>query len=364
MASNSPSRAEIAAWKEEIYEACSPLAQESPRMIFRQSDILDMDIIPNDHLETLLAVAQLLLDEKLFKAVHDTQGMGWKLRTVDEAKKYRSLSVEQEAVYSLIDEAGDEGIWSKTIKAKTNLHDSTFTSCIKHLSSKSMISEMKSVEHPTRKMYIKSSLSPSDRATGGPWYTDGELDEEFINQAMTVLFAYVSKRTFYRSKTVIREAHRSPKKVVTKMSPEQVRALRNEGLGPRGIEAGQVDERTAKRLAYESMLPMPAGYQGYPGLDELTLFVENGKFFSQTLTANDIQTLLDIMCFDDRIERVIAGSDGIAYKALRKSLLDEDERSSVLTEAPCGRCPVFDLCEEGGPVGPSNCEYFSDWLSM
>jgi DNA-directed RNA polymerase III subunit RPC6 len=99
----------------------------------------------------------------------------------------------------LIDEAGDEGIWSKTIKAKTNLHDSTFTSCIKHLSSKSMISEMKSVEHPTRKMYIKSSLSPSDRATGGPWYTDGELDEEFINQAMTVLYAYVSKRTFYRS---------------------------------------------------------------------------------------------------------------------------------------------------------------------
>jgi DNA-directed RNA polymerase III subunit RPC6 len=278
--------------------------------------------------------------------------------------RYRALTAEQEAVYSLIDEAGDEGIWSKTIKAKTNLHDSTFTGCIKHLSSKSMISEMKSVEHPTRKMYIKSSLSPSDRATGGPWYTDGELDEEFIETAMKLLFDYVKKRTFYHSKSAQKEAQRSPKRVIRKMTPEQVKAIRNEGLGPRGVEAGQVDEKKAKRIKYESMLPMPAGYQGYPTLDELTLFVENSNVFSQILTANDIQTLLDIMCYDDKIEKVIAGSEGITYKALRKSLLDEDERSSVLTEAPCGRCPVFDLCEEGGPVGPSNCEYFAEWLSM
>jgi DNA-directed RNA polymerase III subunit RPC6 len=99
-------------------------------------------------------------------------------------------------------------------------------------------------------------------------------------------------------------------------------------------------------------------------LDDCTLFVENSNVFSQILTANDIQTLLDIMCYDDRIERVLAGSEGFVYKSLRKSLLDEDERTSVLTEAPCGRCPVFDLCEEGGPVGPSNCEYFTEWLSM
>jgi DNA-directed RNA polymerase III subunit RPC6 len=278
--------------------------------------------------------------------------------------RYRALTAEQEAVYSLIDEAGDDGAWTKTIKLKTNLHDATFRSCIKHLESKSMISEMKSVEHPTRKMYIKSSLSPSDRATGGPWYTDGELDEEFIDMVMKILYDYIMKRTFYLSKSALKEAQRNPRKVVRKMAPEQIKALRDQGLGPRAVEPGQIDEKTARRIKYESLYPMPAGYQGYPTLNELTLFVENGQFFSQILTANDIQTLLDIMCYDDKIERVIAGSEGVAYKALRKSLLDEDERSSVLTEAPCGRCPVFDLCEEGGPVGPSNCEYFTEWLSM
>jgi DNA-directed RNA polymerase III subunit RPC6 len=278
--------------------------------------------------------------------------------------RYRSLTAEQEIVYSLIDEAGDEGIWSKTIKAKTNLHDTTFTQCIKHLTSKSMISEMKSVEHPTRKMYIKSSLSPSDRATGGPWYTDGELDEEFISNAMEVLFHYILRRTFYESKSARREAERNPKKVIRKMTPEQAKALRNDALGPRGVNAGDMDEKNARRIRYESMLPMPAGYQKYPTLDELTLFVENSNAFAQILTANDIQTLLDIMRYDDKIEKVVGGPAGVSYKALRKTLLDEDDRSSVLTEAPCGQCPVFDLCEEGGPVGPSNCEYFSDWLSM
>lgn len=272
--------------------------------------------------------------------------------------RYRGLTAEQEIVYAHIDEAGSEGAWSKTIKARTNLHDSVFRSAIKHLETKSMISDMKSVEHPTRKMYILSSLRPSERATGGPWYTDGELDEEFINTVIKVLFDYIRKRTFYESKQS--GSPKMPKKVHKKMTPEEIKAARNEGLGAREPD----DEVTLKRKRFESMLPMPAGYQGYPTLDELTLFVENAAIFSQTLGGSDIQQLLDIMCYDDRIDRVVNGAEGVSYRALRKGLKDEDERTSVVTEAPCGRCPVFDLCEEGGPVGPSNCEYFADWLAM
>ena len=32
------------------------------------------------------------------------------------------------------------------------------------------------------------------------------------------------------------------------------------------------------------------------------------------------------------------------------------------SEAPCGSCPVFDFCKEGGPVGPGGCEYYGEWL--
>ena len=81
------SRAEIAALKEEVYKACVPFAADDPKLIFRQSDIIDLDIIPNGNLQAVLDVTQSLLNEKLFKVVHDTLGMGWKLRTADEAKK-------------------------------------------------------------------------------------------------------------------------------------------------------------------------------------------------------------------------------------------------------------------------------------
>ena len=33
-----------------------------------------------------------------------------------------------------------------------------------------------------------------------------------------------------------------------------------------------------------------------------------------------------------------------------------------LSEVPCGRCPVFNLCEVGGPVSAENCVYFEEWL--
>lgn len=291
------------------------------------------------------------------------------------AARYRSLTPEQELVYGLIDEAGDDGIWTKTIKARSNLHDAVFRGAIKHLESKSMISDMKSVEHPMRKMYIKSSIRPSDRTTGGPWYSDGELDEEFISMMMDILYQHIKRKTFYHSSSAGGGPPLKKPKKVKKMSPEEARALRDKELGPlhEGKSSRPIpipedvvdDERAQHKRKYDRYLPMPAGYQAYPSLDELTAYVENGQFTSQTLSAGEVEQLLDIMCFDGRIERVVAGPSGVAYRALRTSLVAEDDRlRNVLTEAPCGRCPVFDLCEEGGPVGPSNCEYFTEWLEL
>lgn len=264
-------------------------------------------------------------------------------------------------VYALIDEAGSEGIWSKTIKARLNLHDAVFRAAIKHLESKNMISDMKSVEHPMRKLYIKSSIRPSDRSTGGSWYTDSELDEAFIDQLMDVLYKHIKSRSFYRSSS---GAQRKPNKRV-KMSAEDVKSERDKGLAKVKKEEQDDDEYVHKKRKYDSLWPMPAGYHGYPTLNELTAFIENSKITSTTLSATDIQQLLDILCYDDRIERIIAGPDGVAYRAVRKTLKEEEEEpGNGLTEAPCGRCPVFDLCAEGGPVGPSNCEYFVEWLGL
>lgn len=56
------------------------------------------------------------------------------------------------------------------------------------------------------------------------------------------------------------------------------------------------------------------------------------------------------------LEEIFYGSAHV-YRAVRQERV-------VLgwSEAPCGRCPVFDFCQEGGPVGPSGCEYYGEWL--
>ncbi|KAH8679918.1 RNA polymerase Rpc34 [Tricladium varicosporioides] len=350
---------DMTALKESLYLACVSTADDDPKLVFHQDTLKSFGIIPNNDINILLPVIQALVNDKLLKAVHDgTGGIGWRLRTEDEAKKFKSLTAEQEMVYGLIDEAEHEGIWTKTIKAKLKIHDTVMNKAIKHLESKNMIAEMKSVEHPTRKMWIKASLRPSERATGGPWYTDGELDEEFISQCMSVIYAHVKKKSFYVSASAMRK----PKKMINgkHMTSEQAKAARDKVLGKEEQERNNVKAEKMRR--YEAHFPMPVGYNDYPGLDEITQYVDRNEFTNQILTASEIQQLLDIMCYDDILEKVLGVGDGVGYRALRRTLLDEEDRGSVLSEAPCGRCPVFDLCEEGGPVGPSNCEYLTQWL--
>jgi DNA-directed RNA polymerase III subunit RPC6 len=51
------------------------------------------------------------------------------------------------------------------------------------------------------------------------------------------------------------------------------------------------------------------------------------------------------------------GSGGSVYRALR-----EETGTIGLTESPCGLCPSFEFCKEGGPVNPQECVYYGEWL--
>ena len=38
--------------------------------------------------------------------------------------------------------------------------------------------------------------------------------------------------------------------------------------------------------------------------------------------------------------------------------------SSAFTAVPCGVCPVFGECTQGGLVSPQTCEYMAEWLAF
>jgi len=84
------------------------------------------------------------------------------------------------------------GIWTKHLKAKTSLHQTVIDRCLKTLTQKRLIKRVQSVQHITRKIYMLEGLEPSISLTGGPWYTDNELDTEFIHNLTEACYKLIS----------------------------------------------------------------------------------------------------------------------------------------------------------------------------
>ena len=440
--------AKLAVLKETLYDEMQQ--HGSNERLYNQKDLIDLNIIPNDDVILLLRVVQRLCDDYLLVSTNDGRsGLAWRWRSKEDARKYvnsipslhasrtapplvfllrsyynanrlRPLSRyralpnnEAVMVYTLIDEASSDGIWSRTLKAKLKMHESVLKQCIKHLESKGYITDMKSVEHPNKKMYIRADLRPSERATGGAWYTDNNLDEAFITELEVVVFNFVKLKSAH-----FREGSRAPRKGVVKGEP---------GAGPKGKKraateisdeaggggpsangthaagtsasapttpaAGTPAPAPTRHAQHhprkDAFQPYPAGYMRYPTIREIAQFISDMQITNNTtLSESDVQQLVDVLVFDGLLEPVLVGRRQ-GYRATRIARQDPVARpqgakpgddaaadvpprpalgieplSNALVEAPCGRCPVFDLCEEGGPVNPTNCVYFQRWLGL
>ncbi|KAM0256946.1 hypothetical protein ACHAQJ_004647 [Trichoderma viride] len=381
---NDADSAKLAVLKELLYERC----REEGDM-FSQDDLLRMEVIPNRDLLLLARVVQSLSDDKLFITMREASGQVlWKWRDKQEAHKYKQCTTdEQVMVYSLIDDSGGDGIWTQTLQKRLNMHDSVLKNAIKQLQTKGLIAPFKNVEHPNKKMYIKASIRPSDRATGGPWYTDQDLDEAFIEDLQRVVFDFIKRQSSYHSthSGAARAAAQVPKKGVIKGGLGEANKGKKRDASEMEAKAVAPAAKVLKTPSSSSasrrepaLLPLPAGYMAYPTVRDIARLLSSSGITNNTiLSEGDVKKLVDVLVWDNLIEPIkVAGKVGYRVSRIAKQSVEswagrEDPSGrdggpelyiSPLAEAPCGRCPVFDLCEEGGPVGPSNCEYFKRWL--
>lgn len=250
------------------------------------------------------------------------------------------MGADEAMIYTYIENSGRDGLWTRTLKSKANIHQSVITRCIKALENKGLIKSVFNVKAPTQKVYMLTSLAPTEQMTGGPWYQEGELDEDFIRLMSELAHKYVVSRSFVEV-----QAKRVAKK--GKMSRAQASKERDQALG-------------TNHSSGMDLLPLPPGYQNYPKPPEVRKHLNSLNVSQVTLDDKATSTLLDVLCYDGKLEKVM---NGTAYKAVRSALIDGIQDNGF-TEAPCGRCPVFNLCEEGGPVSASNCEYFKKWLEI
>ncbi|WIA18894.1 hypothetical protein OEZ85_003566 [Tetradesmus obliquus] len=106
----------------------------------------------------------------------------------------KGLSAEELLVYQVIKQAGNTGVWTRDLKVRTNLAQPQVTKMLKALEGKSLIKSVKNVNNPSRKLYMLFELEPSREITGGAWYTDQQLDREFIEVLRETCFKLVERQ--------------------------------------------------------------------------------------------------------------------------------------------------------------------------
>ena len=234
-------------------------------------------------------------------------------------------------MFSYVESAGQEGIWTKAIKLRAGLHVSVVTKCIKTLETGKYIKQIKTIRFPNRKTYMLYDLNVSENVTGGPFYDkeNAEIDVDFVQVMAEWAERYIIGRSWYHTSI------------------------------PHSVNRNTKDPRAkVSRDRSNNMLPMPPGYTGYPTIAEITRDLNKSGLSNTLMKEAEMQQLIDILCWDGRIEKAWSGQ---GYRAVRQ--LDRSESDIGLAESPCGRCPNLDICHDDGPVNTKSCVYFPDWLA-
>ncbi len=222
--------------------------------------------------------------------------------------------------------ADNRGIWTKDLKTRTNLHQTVLNKVLKSLEvTKKLIKSVRNVKNPTRKVYMLIGLDPSTEITGGPWFSESELDVEFINELCRVCLRFIASKSF-------------------------------------STKPGHLKS---------------SGYAAYPSLSDVHDFILSSGITSTALGLEDVRMLLNRLVFDGEIERIVGVQGHVVSDALADGADEDDDDygdifvyraiqseslASSLASIPCGSCPVADLCSERAPISPANCEYYKQWL--
>ncbi|KAI0705529.1 RNA polymerase Rpc34 subunit-domain-containing protein [Earliella scabrosa] len=221
-------------------------------------------LIPDRDART--AALNFLLGTGLLKAMKDTKGvLSFRAVMKKELEVKKDMSGEEAMILSYIQAAKNEGIWTKHLKAKTELHQTVIDRCLKSLVQKQLIKSVKSVKYPTRKIYMLYHLDPSVEMTGGPWYTDNELDTEFIKLLCSACLRFIRDRS----------------------SPKQKNA------------------DTSSTSTNQQLYPISAA-PSYPTAQQILTFLSRSRITETQLTVDHVEQLLNVLVLDGDIERVPA----------------------------------------------------------
>ena len=213
------------------------------------------------------------------------------------------LNLDEDAVLKAIKVTAKNGLWHKHIRPKTQLHPSKIEKILKKLIDLKLIQTFKNIEYPSRLYYISAGFKPLESATGGPWFTDMELDTAFVEGLTDHIFKYLQIKT---------KSH-----------------------------------LTYTITSYAIILP---------SIDMIQNHVAHSGITSVDLSIADVRKLIRLLEYDGKVESVF--SDGL------ERFLVHSRYNGPKFNAPCSNCPVAEQCIPDGKINPLNCEYLDKWLSF
>ncbi|XP_073413544.1 DNA-directed RNA polymerase III subunit RPC6 isoform X2 [Dendrobates tinctorius] len=231
--------------------------------------------------------------------------------------KMKGSDNQEKLVYQIIEDAGNKGIWSRDIRYKSNLPLTEINKILKNMESKKLIKAVKSVAASKKKVYMLYNVQPDRSVTGGAWYSDQDFESEFVEVLNQQCFKFLQTKA---------EAARDSKQN-----------------------------------------PMIQRNSSFASSHEVWKYICELGISKVELSMEDIETILNTLIYDGKVEMtIIAAKEGTVgcvdgqmklYRAVNPII-----QPAGLVRTPCGLCPVFHDCHEGGEISPSNCIYMTEWL--
>eukprot|EP01083_Nonionella_stella_P077245 210822_1 len=262
--------------------------------------------------EVQLQMINLILKKGSVELLKDSQNKAmYRIIRQDIASKLKVCSQEERLVYNLIKETGNKGMWSRTIRMKSNIGGSNqITKILKNLMKRKLIKNVQTIAARNRKMYMLFDLDPARDVTGGAYYNGSDFDEKLVQNVYDSCQNYISSS---QDPVSLRE-------MIEYLNESRISS----------VPLSQVDVHL--------ML----------GTLEADSKIERAPQFYASNAAPEAES-------SDAID------DTVQYRAKK---FRYHKNSAGVTQIPCLACPVSKLCTPDGVVNPRSCPYMKKWLEM
>ncbi|KAI6208063.1 hypothetical protein M3Y96_00074900 [Aphelenchoides besseyi] len=205
---------------------------------------------------------------------------------------------EEKLVYELIEASENAGIWIRDIRAQSGLSDAQIRKVLKSFEQRKLVKSIKAVG-TTKKCYILYGVEADENLTGGTFYSDQQLDSQFVQTLIQVCI------------TLLQARHAE----AVEKWPNDLKAQ---------IEFSHVKADAVAKYIHER------GVSKVP------------------LSTADIESVLNTAMLDGKVEKRYDNS----YRAVSRPTFH-----SPLVSMPCFYCPMRNECQPGHRISPENCEY-------